>query len=146
MVITKTCPYYIQYFFFRSKIDNFQLKKINIFLVFAQNIDCGYALEPPRRGGSNEYPQSMFWSKIRKIGLPLHTPVLLYKSGVQGGYTLHGHVFLMLLRLAHAALSLISKIWPALYSRSNIRALTIWRRLRYADNVGFVPKSPRRHL
>ena len=31
-----------------------------IFLVSAQNIDCGYSLEPPRRGGSNEYPQSMF--------------------------------------------------------------------------------------
>ena len=25
-----------------------------------QNIDCGYSLEPPRRGGSNVYPQSMF--------------------------------------------------------------------------------------
>ena len=22
--------------------------------LFAQNIDCGYLLEPPRRGGSNE--------------------------------------------------------------------------------------------
>ena len=31
-----------------------------IFLISAQNIDCGYSLEPPRRGGSNEYPQSMF--------------------------------------------------------------------------------------
>ena len=31
-----------------------------IFLMFAQNIDCGYSLEPPRRGGSNGYPQSMF--------------------------------------------------------------------------------------
>ena len=31
-----------------------------IFLIFAQNIDCGYPLEPPRRGSSNEYPQSMF--------------------------------------------------------------------------------------
>ena len=30
-------------------------------------IDCGYSLEPPRRGGSNEYPQSMFWAEIRKI-------------------------------------------------------------------------------
>ena len=29
-------------------------------LTFAQNIDCGYTLEPPRRGSSNEYPQSMF--------------------------------------------------------------------------------------
>ena len=36
------------------------------FLIFAQNIDCGYSLEPPRRGGSNEYPQSMFWSKNKK--------------------------------------------------------------------------------
>ena len=31
-----------------------------IFLISAQNIDCGYSLEPPRRGDSNEYPQSMF--------------------------------------------------------------------------------------
>ena len=31
-----------------------------IILISAQNIDCGYSLEPPRRGGSNEYPQSMF--------------------------------------------------------------------------------------
>ena len=27
-------------------------------------IDCGYSLEPPRRGGSNECPQSMFWAEI----------------------------------------------------------------------------------
>ena len=26
-----------------------------------------------------------FGSKIRKLGVPLQTPVLLYKSGVQGG-------------------------------------------------------------
>ena len=31
-----------------------------ILLISAQNIDCGYPLEPPRQGGSNEYPQSMF--------------------------------------------------------------------------------------
>ena len=36
------------------------------FLIFAQNIDCVYTLEPPRRGGSNEYPQYMFWSKNKK--------------------------------------------------------------------------------
>ena len=34
-----------------------------IFLISAQNIDCGYSLEPPRQGGSNEYPQSMFLSR-----------------------------------------------------------------------------------
>ena len=38
-----------------------------IFLISAQNIDCGYPLEPPRRGSSNEYPQSMFWAEIWKI-------------------------------------------------------------------------------
>ena len=37
-----------------------QLKISDIFHVSAQNIDCGYSLEPPRRGGSNEYPHSMF--------------------------------------------------------------------------------------
>ena len=31
-----------------------------IFLISVQNIDCGYPLELPRRGGSNEYAQSMF--------------------------------------------------------------------------------------
>ena len=31
-----------------------------IFLILLQNIDCGYLLEPPRRGrSSNMYPQSM---------------------------------------------------------------------------------------
>ena len=48
------------------KIENFQQKIFDIFLIFAQNIDCGYTLEPPRRGSSNEYPQSMFWSKNKK--------------------------------------------------------------------------------
>ena len=43
------------------KNEKFQVKNFDIFLIFAQNIDCGYTLEPSRRGGSNEYPQSMFW-------------------------------------------------------------------------------------
>ena len=37
------------------------------FLILLKNIDCVYSLEPPRRGGSNEYPQSMFWAEIWKI-------------------------------------------------------------------------------
>ena len=52
-----------------------------MFLIFAQNIDCGYTLEPPQGGGSNEYPQSMLWSKNKKNMYP----VLQYKSGVRGG-------------------------------------------------------------
>ena len=38
----------------------------DIFHISAQNIDFGYSLEPPRRGGSNEYPQSMFLSRNKK--------------------------------------------------------------------------------
>ena len=38
-----------------------------IFHISAQTIDCGYSLEPPRRGSSNEYPQSMFCAEIWKI-------------------------------------------------------------------------------
>ena len=35
-------------------------------LISAQNIYCGYSLEPPRRGGSNEYLQFMFLSRNKK--------------------------------------------------------------------------------
>ena len=52
--------------FLALQIENFQQKIFDIFLIFAQNIDCGYTLEPPRQGGSNEYSQSMFWSKNKK--------------------------------------------------------------------------------
>ena len=67
-LITKTCLYN-----FDPLKPHFHIVKLGftrvyiIFLISAQNIDCGYSLEPPRRGGSNEYPQSMFWAEIWKI-------------------------------------------------------------------------------
>ena len=48
-----------------------------MFFLFAQNIDCGYMLELPRQGGSNEYPQSKFWSKNKKNRYTPAYPVLL---------------------------------------------------------------------
>ena len=51
----------------QPKKEKFQIKNSYIFHVSAQNIDCGYSLEPPRRDGSNEYPQSIFLAEIRKI-------------------------------------------------------------------------------
>ena len=30
------------------------------------NMCCGYTLEAPRRGASNEYPQHIFYGEIRK--------------------------------------------------------------------------------
>ena len=57
-------------FFSAVKIENL-IKNIDILNMFAQNTDCWYTLELPWRGGSKEYPQSMF------------------------GHRLQGHVFLM---------------------------------------------------
>ena len=34
------------------------------FLFLPKNIDCGYALEPLRRGGSKKYPHSIFLAEI----------------------------------------------------------------------------------
>ena len=42
----------------------------DFYLNFAQNIDCGYTLGPPRPGVYNEYSQSMFWSKNKKNRYP----------------------------------------------------------------------------
>ena len=73
------------------------MKIFDIFLIFAQNIDCGYTLEPPRRGGSNEYLQSMIWSKNKKNRYtPAYPSFAILKWGSRG-YTFHGHVILMLL-------------------------------------------------
>ena len=45
------------------------MKNSGSFHISAQNIDCGYLLEPPRWGGSNKYPQSMFLSWNKKINV-----------------------------------------------------------------------------
>ena len=45
------------------KNEKFLDKNSDIFHISAQNIDCGYSLEPPRRDGSNEYPQSIYKKK-----------------------------------------------------------------------------------
>ena len=60
-VITKTRPFkYIENFTNKKKKENFQIKNSDSFHVLSQSIDCGYSLEPPRRGGFNEYTHSMF--------------------------------------------------------------------------------------
>ena len=54
-------PIQIYWKFYNQKEGTFSNKKSDIFHIPAQNIDCGYSLEPPRRGASNEYPRSMFF-------------------------------------------------------------------------------------
>ena len=72
--ITKTCPCN-QHIFLACKNEKFHRKNFDNFRIFAQNIDCGYT----------STHNLCFGAKIGKIGIPLHTPVLLYKSGVQEG-------------------------------------------------------------
>ena len=63
----------------------FQIKNSDIFHISAQNIDCGCSLEPPRRGSSNEYPQSMFLSRNKKTNVYPREPQFYYiKVGFKG--------------------------------------------------------------
>ena len=48
------------------KTENFQIENSDIFHISAQYIDCENSLEPPCRGGSNQYPQFMFLSRGKK--------------------------------------------------------------------------------
>ena len=51
-----------------------------IFLISLKTINCGYLLEPPHWGGSNECPQSMFWAEIRK-----NIRIFIWKPSFLGG-------------------------------------------------------------
>ena len=67
--------------FFRSKVDNFQRKYFDIFLIFAQNRDCGYLGEAVLTSTHN----LCFGAKIRKIGIPQFCYI---KVGFKGVYLL----------------------------------------------------------
>ena len=83
-------------------IENSTIKKMkisdknsDIFHISAQNIDCGYLLELPRQGGSNEYPQFMFLSKNKKNNVYPCKPQFYYiKVGFKGS-ELYKHVSVM---------------------------------------------------
>ena len=77
------------------KNENFLIKNSDIFHISAQNIDCGYSLEPPRRGGSNEYPQSMFLTRNKENNVYPCKPQFYYiKVGFKGS-KLYRRVFVM---------------------------------------------------
>ena len=82
---TKTRPFkYIENF--TIKKGKFSDKKFRFFFyISVQNINCVYSLEPPRRGGSNESPQSMFLSRNKKINVYPSKPQFYYiKVGFKG--------------------------------------------------------------
>ena len=67
-------------------------KTLIFFPISAQNIDCGYSLEPR---GSNEYPQSRFLSRNKKNNIYPCKPQFYYiKWGLRGS-KLYRRVFVM---------------------------------------------------
>ena len=71
--------------FYNQKWKCSDKNKSDILHIYAQNIDCGYSLEPPRRGGPNEYPQAMFLSKNKKNNVyPCKTQFYYIKVGFKG--------------------------------------------------------------
>ena len=83
----KNTPIQIYCKFHLQKTENFQMKTSDIFHISAQNIDCGYSLEPPppQRGSSNEYPQYMFSSRNKKNNVYPCKPQFYYiKVGFKG--------------------------------------------------------------
>ena len=67
------------------KIWKFSVKNSDIFQISAQNIDCGYSLEPPHWGSSKEYPQTMFLSRNKKDNVYPCKPQFYYiKVGFKG--------------------------------------------------------------
>ena len=56
-----------------------------MFHISAQNIDCGYSLESPQWGSSNEYKQSMVLSRNEKnIVYPCKPQIYYMKMGFKG--------------------------------------------------------------
>ena len=78
-------PIQIYWKFYHQKTESFQIKILKFFHISPQNIDCGYSLEPPRRGGSDEYPQSMFLIRNKKNNVYPCKPQFYYiKVGFKG--------------------------------------------------------------
>ena len=81
------------------KNENFVIKNSDIFPISAQNIDCRYSLEPPRRGSSNEYPQSMFLNRNKKNNVYPCKPQFYYIKMSLRGSKLYRYVFVMLTKI-----------------------------------------------
>ena len=76
-------------------------------LFLLKNIDCGYKLEHPRRGGSNEYPQSIFWAEIWKISEFLYLKIFSFWRW-NFLYIAIGDFFVMIILVQHENLPCVS--------------------------------------
>ena len=100
MNITKTCLYNVD-----PLKPHFYTVKLGftgvyiIFLISAQNIDCGYSLERPHRGGSNEYHNLCFEQKYKKYQ-DFYLKIFIFLV-VKFSVYLNRHVFVMIRNFPH---------------------------------------------
>ena len=66
------------------KTESFQIRILIFYHISAQNIDCEHSLKSPRRGGSNEYPYSMFLIRNKKNVYPCKPQFYYMKVGFKG--------------------------------------------------------------
>ena len=79
-----------------------------------QNTDCWYLFEPPRRGGSNEYPQSMFLSRNKKNNNVYPSkPHFYYLKWSLRGSKLYRHVFVMIEDIDQPVSASLGVFWIA---------------------------------
>ena len=90
IIITKT-PYSNVLKILQPKNENFQIKISDIFSYFCSKHrlwalvrTCGHSLEPPRRGGSNEYPQFVLSRNKKNNVYPCKPQFYYIKMGFKG--------------------------------------------------------------
>ena len=67
------------------KNENFQIKNSDIFHISAQNIDCGYSSEPPRRGRFQRVPTIYVLNRNKKNNVyPCKPQFYCIKVGFKG--------------------------------------------------------------
>ena len=75
---------------------HFFIRKLLVsFLFLNENICCGYSLEVPRWGASNEYPQDMFLSRNKKNIMWIPPLICSYGSESLLGAHVRRYIFMM---------------------------------------------------
>ena len=72
------------------------------FLVSAQNTDCGYSLEPPRRGGSNDTHNLYFEQKYEKKNQSFLSENFQFFLEIKFPIYLNRRAFVMVVRVTYA--------------------------------------------
>ena len=118
----KNMPVQIYWKFYHQKMNFFFIKNSDVFHISSQNID--------RRGGSNEYPKSMFWAEMRKKVYPSKPQFYYIKMGFK------------VVKIIQACFRDVRRLIWIFAGRTcpNVRFLTLWLKCRNVNYDIFVIK------